>query len=194
MPSDKEIMEAVESACSRLAYKFRFGYHEIDDMKQEAYVFTLNAISGGKWDEKRPLKNFIYVHIHNRFYNFKRKHYQRLAAPCEKCPLNAYKPEEDKCLAYENKEDCKWYAAWIRRNESKKSLMHAVEMTPIAHPSIPEGLDVDNTDLLNWIEKRLPPEFQKTWRQARSGERYNGVNFREMLKWIGDHLEEYYAG
>lgn len=158
-------------------------------MKQEAYVFALEAINKGKWDEDRPLKNFIYVHIHNQFFNFKRKYYQRLATPCEKCPLNAYRVEDDKCLAYANKEDCKWYAAWIKRNESKKSLMHSVEMSPTAHPHIHGEYKLDNKDYLDWVETHLPNEFRKTWALARNGERVNAAHYKEMIKWLKENVE-----
>lgn len=190
MPSEQEIVEAVESVCTRLAYKFRFGYHELEDMKQKAYILVIEAIDEGKWDQSRPLKNFIYVHVHNRFFNFKRKHYQRLAAPCEKCPLNAYKADEDKCLAFSLKEDCKWYRSWIHRNDRKKSLMHSVELTNAAHPSIDEDAALDKVDFLDWVEKLIPPNFRKTWELARSGERYNAINFKEMVQWIKDNIND----
>lgn len=181
-------MEAVESACNRLAYKFRFGYHELEDMKQEAFIFTVEAIRDGKWDESRPLNNFVYVHIHNRFFNFKRKYYQRLSPPCEKCPLKAYRAEDDKCLAYELKDDCKWYRAWTNRNERKKQLMHTVELTSSSHPESLDKKFFENDDYLNWIEQFIPDVYRKTWELARSGERYNVANFKEMIIWLRENV------
>lgn len=158
-------------------------------MRQEGYVFAMEAINKDRWDGIRPLKNFIYVHLHNQFFNLKRKHYHRLATPCEKCPLHAYKADTDTCLAYDSKDDCKWYAAWTQRNESKKSLMHAVEMSPLSHPCIHDTQNLDNADFLNWAESKLPEEFRKTWDMARRGERVNNAHYKEMLEWLRENVE-----
>ncbi len=189
MLSDEEIVEAVNSACQRLAYKFKFGYHELDDMRQEAYIYAMEAINRNKWDSTRPLKNFIYVHIHNQFFNFKRRFYHRLATPCEKCPLKAYKAATDECMAYDAKEDCKWYAAWIKRNESKKSLMHAVEMSPASHPTISVPTKLEDTDYLDWVGTILPDEFKKTWELSRAGEKVSSTVYKAMIEWLKENAE-----
>lgn len=188
--SEADLIEAVESASSRLAYKFRFGYHTADDIKQEAWVLALRIIDAGKWDEVRPLKTFLYICLHNQLYNFKRNKYFRPSCPCEKCPLNAYVKDTDHCLEYATKDECKHYSAWLKRNNAKKALMHPIDIETIFNSHVNTGLTPGEiTEYLDWIERRLPLEFSDTWTLARTGERYNQANFLEMVGWLKENLE-----
>lgn len=187
---DDILIEAVETAVSRLAYKFRFGYHTAEDIKQQAWVLALRTLDTGKWDEVRPLKTFLYICLHNQLYNFKRDNYFRPAKPCDKCPLNAYVKDTDHCLEYQSKDECKHYISWLKRNNTKKALMHPIDIETIFNTHVNTGLTPGEiTEYLDWIERRLPTEFQETWQLARSGERFNRANFSEMVDWLKENLE-----
>ena len=80
LPDDAN--DIIERVSSRLAQKFRFGYHTIDDMKQQAALFAWEGIYDS-WDDSRPLENFLWIHVRNRLYNFKRNNYGRPEKPCE---------------------------------------------------------------------------------------------------------------
>ena len=71
--TDEAFLEALNIVTKRLVYKFKFGYHEIEDMKQQAAVFAIEALE--KYDHKRPLENFLWVHVRNRLFNFKRDNF-----------------------------------------------------------------------------------------------------------------------
>ena len=60
---------------NRIAHKYRFGYYDIDDIKQEAFIIAMEAMD--RYDEGRPLGNFLAVHISNRLKNFKRDNFFR---------------------------------------------------------------------------------------------------------------------
>ena len=60
---------------NRIAHKYRFGYYDIDDIKQEAFIIAMEAMD--RYDEGRPLENFLAVHISNRLKNFKRDNFFR---------------------------------------------------------------------------------------------------------------------
>ena len=59
----------------RIAHKYRFGYYDVDDIKQEAFIIAMEAME--RYDESRPLENFLAVHISNRLKNFKRDNFCR---------------------------------------------------------------------------------------------------------------------
>jgi DNA-directed RNA polymerase specialized sigma24 family protein len=60
---------------NRVAHKYRFGYYDIEDIKQEAFIIAMEAMD--RYDEGRPLENFLAVHISNRLKNFKRDNFFR---------------------------------------------------------------------------------------------------------------------
>lgn len=101
-----------------LAKKFKFSYYEEEDITQEAFIMAMEALD--RWDRRRTIGGFLYVHIYKRLCNLKRKKYERRTLPCESCPLNAWVNKQ--CTAYEDKMDCKLYYNWCNRNIAKKSL------------------------------------------------------------------------
>ena len=73
--TEKEVLRIIDKIAERYAYKFRFGYFEADDIRQEAKIIAMEALS--RYDETRPLENFLAVHVKNRLNNFKRDKYYR---------------------------------------------------------------------------------------------------------------------
>ena len=83
--NEQEVMDIITSISNKLASKFKFGYHDIDDMKQQAMLFAWEGLEN--YDGIRPLENFLWVHVKNRLYNFKRNNYSRPNKPCENLPI-----------------------------------------------------------------------------------------------------------
>ena len=73
--TESEVLEVINKICDRYAYKFKFGYYTPDDIRQEAFIIALDALE--RYDEGRPLENFLAVHVKNRLNNFKRDKYYR---------------------------------------------------------------------------------------------------------------------
>lgn len=74
--TEQEVIETITKVVDRQAAKFRFGYYEVEDMRQEAFIIAMDALD--RYDEKRPLENFLAVHVNNRLKNFKRDNFYRM--------------------------------------------------------------------------------------------------------------------
>lgn len=122
--SEEELLQVLDKITKKLIHKFRFGYHSAEDMKQQASIFALEALD--RYDGKRPLENFLWTHVRNRLFNYKRDNYQRPDKPCLTCPLydKGCKQTSSGCLEYSNKNDCELYSSWLNRNSTKKNLMY----------------------------------------------------------------------
>ena len=73
--TEAEVLAVINKICDRYAYKFQFGYFEPDDIRQEAFIIAVDALD--RYEEGRPLENFLAVHVKNRLNNFKRDKYYR---------------------------------------------------------------------------------------------------------------------
>lgn len=128
--TEQQLVDIIDVVADRLAYKFKFGYHGTDDMKQEAKLLAIKVLNKDKWDGVRPLENFLYTCVHNLLYNNKRDNFERLDKPCLGCPLYDKQclKSESQCEKYEEKLECDLFAAWITRNESKKNIMKPIDI------------------------------------------------------------------
>lgn len=166
---EEEVMAIIDKVATRLAYKFRFGYHTIDDMKQQARLYAWMGLD--KYDNQRPLENFLWTHVRNRLFNFKRDNYERPDLPCLNCPLQAYDPHCDKsnsgCTAYEDKDCCELYARWASRNERRKNIMNPITFASVVdekedNMKVHNDLDrqLDMKEFFDIVEKDIPLELK----------------------------------
>src|SRR5688500_13353992 len=121
--SEAQVLEAIEKTVRLVAASFRFGYFDVDDMRQQARLFALQALD--KYDESRPLENFLYTHIKNRLINFKRDKYKRNDPPCQVC--HGTIPGES--TGHEDGALCARYRAWRKRNLSKQNIMNPLDIS-----------------------------------------------------------------
>lgn len=73
--TESEVVDTINRVINRMAHKFTFSHYDIEDIKQEAFMIAMDALP--RYDEVRPLENFLAVHVNNRLKNFKRDHYYR---------------------------------------------------------------------------------------------------------------------
>ena len=73
--TEQEVVDIINKIATRLAPKFTFAFFEVEDIKQEAYLIAVEALD--RYDENKPLENFLFAHINNRLKNFKRDNYYR---------------------------------------------------------------------------------------------------------------------
>ena len=59
--TESEVIDIINTVADRLCYKFKFGYHSAEDMKQQARLFAWQGLE--KYDGKRPLENFLWTHV-----------------------------------------------------------------------------------------------------------------------------------
>jgi RNA polymerase sigma factor (sigma-70 family) len=68
-----QVMKQIEVVVNRIAPKYTFSTYDVDDIKQEAFIICMDALE--RYDQKRPLENFLSVHLSNRLKNFIRDNY-----------------------------------------------------------------------------------------------------------------------
>jgi hypothetical protein len=183
---ENEFLKIVDIIAKKLAYKFKFGYHDFDDMKQQISIFALEGLKN--YDHKRPLENFLWTHVRNRLFNYKRDNYQRPDKPCLTCPI--YDPHckksTNQCEQYPNKEDCSLYKSWTDRNSTKKNLMHLNTIDEIKDYGntfiSDENLlvnSIETNELWKLIESHLTGEYRTLYLKIKSG---NKVSKGDMDK------------
>lgn len=66
--SEQEVLEKINLVVNRIAPKYTFHGYDSDDLKQEAFIICYEALE--RYDQKRPLENFLSVNLSNRLKNF----------------------------------------------------------------------------------------------------------------------------
>ena len=64
----EEVLEKIELVVNRISPKYTFHGYDVDDIKQEAFMICMDALD--RYDQKRPLENFLSVNLSNRLKNF----------------------------------------------------------------------------------------------------------------------------
>ena len=182
--SEQEVLDIIEIVSNRLAYRFRFGYHDTDDLKQQAFLEALKGLE--KYDGKHRLENFLSVHIKNRLCNFKRDNYIRLEIPCQNCPLGAWLPP-DGCKEYHDKLECSLYAGWMRRNTFRRNINNSLEYSVVNQDNednmrydMDFGAGIDKKEVLDLIDQELPLDLRKYYVMMLYGERISKKNKEEV--------------
>lgn len=183
---ETEFLRIIDVITKKLGYKFKFGYHQIEDMKQQISIFALEGLKN--YDHKRPLENFLWTHVRNRLFNYKRDNYQRPDKPCLSCPLHDphCKKSISGCVDYADKKDCELYNSWTNRNVVKKNLMHLNTIDEIkdfgnAFSSDDNLLvnDISTGEILQLVETHLNGEDRTVYLKVKSGAK---VSKAEMTK------------
>ena len=185
---ETEFLNIVDIISKKLAYKFKFGYHDYEDMKQQISIFALEGLKN--YDHKRPLENFLWTHVRNRLFNYKRDNYQRPDKPCLGCPL--YDPHCKKtnsgCEQYSDKNDCSLYSSWLSRNSTKKNLMHLTtidEIKDYGNAFITEdGLlinNIVNIEILQLVEKHLVGEDRSIYLKVKGGSKVSKSDMTKLV-------------
>jgi len=190
--SDQEFLEVLDKITKRLAHKFRFGYHNVEDMKQQAAIFALEGLKN--YDNKRPLENFLWTHVRNRLFNFKRNNYQRPDKPCLTCPLYdpKYKVSNSQCSKFVNKNDCELYSSWTKRNENKKNIAkpsHFEDLSQIF--SKKNENSIENNELIKFLDKNIETEYRSYYLKLRHNQKINKMELNKLKKHIKEIMEKH---
>ena len=68
--TEQQVIDQIELVVGRIAPKYTFYGYLVDDLKQEAFIICMEALP--RYDEARPLENFLSVHLSNHLKNFVR--------------------------------------------------------------------------------------------------------------------------
>lgn len=170
--NEDEFLRVIDNISTKLAYKFRFGYHNFEDMKQQATIFAIEAMD--KYDKSRPLENFLWTHIRNRLFNYKRDNYQRPDKPCLNCPFyDANKQNSfSQCTKYSDKQSCELYATWSARNNAKKNIMDTVNIDDLpVHASsfVDNNISFDNKEIIKILDEKIPHQHRELYLKMKHG-------------------------
>jgi RNA polymerase sigma factor (sigma-70 family) len=147
---------------NRIAPKYTFGYYDVDDIKQEAYIICFEALE--KYDPSRPFENFISKHLSNRLKTLIRDKYSR---------SNIDSPKHEKL------------------NQSKKNLMdlkssdgnyNAFEENIIEKISTDEAVEI--------LMKELPPSMRNNFYRLANGVSIQSAKKQNLFKKVKEILGE----
>tara|TARA_B100000131_G_C18113531_1_gene610476 strand:- start:1970 stop:2458 length:489 start_codon:yes stop_codon:yes gene_type:complete len=66
----EEVIDKINLVVDRIAPKYTFCGYDVEDIKQESFIICMDALD--RYDQKRPLENFLSVNLSNRLKNFVR--------------------------------------------------------------------------------------------------------------------------
>lgn len=186
--TEDEFIKVLDIISKKLIYKFKFGYHEIEDMKQQAAIFALQGLEN--YDNSRPLENFLWTHVRNRLFNFKRDNYFRPDNVCVGCPFfdPKYKNSTNQCSKFKNKNDCDIYSQWKDRNNIKKNIMQPsnIDDNSFVNNKFDVFDNISNTEIITIIENNIDTKFRETYLKIKGGDK---VSKQDLLK-LKDHIQK----
>lgn len=121
---EEDFLEVLEKAVADATRNFGVAYLEIEDLKQEARTFALEALPKFK-AAKGSLYTFLRTHIHNRLINLKRDIEFRPQAPCHSCGYHdpaTLPSDRTGCAVYEDRSQCIRWMRWMKANSAKRNL------------------------------------------------------------------------
>ena len=65
--TQQEVMDQITIIVDRIAPRYTFYGYELDDIKQESYIICIDGLE--RYEEGRPLENFLSVHLSKRLKN-----------------------------------------------------------------------------------------------------------------------------
>ena len=191
--SEEELLSTIDIISKKLSYKFKFGYHEAEDMKQQISIFALEGLK--KYDYKRPLENFLWTHVRNRLFNFKRDNYQRPDQPCNTCPLfdKTCADPQNNCKQYSNKMNCDLYENWYNRNNAKKNLMYLNTIEDLKEYICKEKTvsdNIENKEFFDLLEENLYGDTREIYLKIKFGIKVYKNEFIKLVNTIKEIIKQ----
>ena len=180
-----KILQLIQALACKLASRYRFSYHTIEDIEQEAIIIGLEGLSRYN-KEMGALSTFLYHHINNRLKNFKRNHTHYLTQTCPIC--NSKTPSKD-C------EVCQY-------NETKRLARKNI-LEPISLDSVDDEnernmwteLDLiqylESKEIFSIIESYLPVDLRADYLRLRDGALVPYGRKLKLIEFIQTILEEH---
>ena len=71
--TEQQVIDQINIVVNRMSARYTFHGYDVEDIKQEAFIICMDALN--RYDQKRPLENFLAVHLSNRLKNFVRDNF-----------------------------------------------------------------------------------------------------------------------
>ena len=158
--TEQDVVDTITKVARHLAPKYVFASYDIDDIFQEAFILGIEGLN--KYDEKRPLSNFLFTHISNRLKNFKRNNYYRL-------DIGTAQQIQDR----------------------KKSLLEPLDINAIysicTHDKTTNDAYIE--EILDIIDKQLPSEYRRDYLKLQTNSPLPKGRKTAIIKIIQDILQ-----
>jgi len=169
--TEAEVLSIIQTAVSYLAPSFKFGYFDIEDMKQEGTIFCLEALDSFDFSKSTQenvgdaLLTFLKTHVRWRFLNMRRKQLTRAEPPQCNCKLCSCDSED--------RLDCPKYSNWVKRNMSKKSLMEPFDVDEVHTTAASTFQNIDDivisSDILSILDEHIPANIRGDYKRFIEG-------------------------
>ena len=186
--TEEQVLEAINKTVSYLSPSFKFGYYDVEDMKQEGTIFCIEALPQFNFskscqdDIKDALATFLKKHV-------RRKQLTRSEPPscdCELCVRDSH-----------NRLDCKKYSNWVKRNISKKSLMEPFDVDSMNNSDASFLLNFEDhllsSDILSILDEHIPSSIRVEYRKFIDGASISKQKKERLIKEIKIILKEKYS-
>jgi DNA-directed RNA polymerase specialized sigma subunit len=193
--TENKVLEIINVVVRYLAPAFKFGYYDVDDMKQEGRCFCLEALSdfdmsrSTQTDPALALMTFFKVHVRRRFINLRRDKFERVEPPSCDCRLC----EEDSS----ERLDCPKYSAWVRRNMAKRSLVEPLDVTEVYSRESGNNIDtaenVMSREVIAALDKHMPAHSRGDYKRLMEGVRLSKDKRSKVLEQIRKTLSEHFS-
>ena len=192
--TEDEVLDVISQTVDYLAPSFKFGYYDIDDMRQEGTIFCLDALKSFNFKKstrenaRDGLLTFLKTHVRWRFLNMRRKHLTRVEAPiceCKLCKTDA-----------PDRLDCKKYSNWIKRNTSKKSLMEPFDVNSVHNTEASTSSDMDkeifSADVIKILNTEIPASIRGDYKRFLDGVSLTKTKKEKLFEKIKEILSANY--
>jgi hypothetical protein len=191
--SEEEFLRVLDNISKRLANKFKFAYHSFEDMKQQAAIFALEGLE--RYDNSRPLENFLWTHVRNRLFNYKRNNYQRPDKPCLTCEFfdKLCKKSTNQCEKYEDKQACQLYSSWAKRNENKKNIIQPsyIEDNSVFTEHKNSIDNIQDQEIINFLDTNIESEYRETYLKLKHGVKIPKSQLVKLQNYIEKLMEKH---
>lgn len=162
--TEEQVVSVIYKISSRLASKYTFPNYEEEDIAQEAFIIGMEAMS--RYDEVRPLENFLSIHIKNRLMNFKRDNY--------------YRPDDGKAEKIQ---------------QGKKKLLDAQSMDDMKNLLLAaqSSDNLETKELIEYIDSNLPINLRADYLRFRNDQPLTKTKRAKLIEELRVIMEKFYA-
>lgn len=142
-----EILKIIEKVANNLASKYKIAYYDVDDIKQEIFIWSLDALQ--KYDgERGPIENFLMTNARNKCMLLKRSFDRN-----------------------DLKETTK--ATTLLARENKRNLLNPIDIDEVDATNesalIKHDNPVEEEDMIHYVDARIPLDMRKDYLKYKSG-------------------------
>lgn len=177
--TEEEVIKIITKIAKRLAPKFTFGYYDVSDIEQEAFLIGIDGLTRFDPNKGAALETFLFTHMNNRLKTFKRDNYCRISYTCNVC--NNEDPNCEQCVKRQ------------LTNERRKSLMEPMGIESLENESIPFDIfsQLEINEISTLIDKYLELEYRLDYLKMLDGVYIPKIRKIKIEQRIIEILEEH---